>query len=126
MPTEIRSRGSRRWRLYKTSTGRSPVGQFLAALDDADLAEVAAAMKTVAILGTVEARHLRGDIYEVRASLENRAFRVLFATEGRRSQVLLALEGFEKKTQKTPIRTIELAETRLADWRSRGRKLSTS
>jgi phage-related protein len=32
---------------------------------------------------------------------------------------LLALEGFEKKTQKTPDRLIRLAEKRLADWRSR-------
>jgi phage-related protein len=34
--------------------------------------------------------------------------------------VLLALEGFQKKTQKTPDRLIQLAEKRLTDWRSRG------
>jgi phage-related protein len=46
---------------------------------------------------------------------------VLFSPEGRAQQVLLALEAFAKKTQRTPPRTIELAERRLADWRSRGR-----
>ena len=49
------------------------------------------------------------------------AFRVLFSPEGRAQQVLLALGAFTKKTQKTPARTIELAERRLSDWRSRGR-----
>jgi phage-related protein len=79
-------------------------------------------MKEVAREGLRVARHLRGDIWEVRVEAENAAFRVLFSTEGRAQQVLLALEAFSKKTQKTPARTIRLAEQRLADWRRRGRK----
>ena len=34
--------------------------------------------------------------------------------------MLLALDGFKKKTQKTPRATIELAKRRLSDWRRRG------
>lgn len=34
--------------------------------------------------------------------------------------VLLSLDGFSKKTQKTPPEKIRLAERRLADWRRRG------
>jgi phage-related protein len=94
------------------------VRQFFGTLSDAELEQVAAAMKTVANLGVAEARHLRGEIDEVRATRDNRAFRVLFANEGRQNQILLALEGFEKKTQKTPARTVDLAETRLANWRT--------
>jgi phage-related protein len=82
---------------------------------------VVAAMKEVAVEGLRFARHLRGDIWEVRVEAERKAFRVLFSSEGKRGQILLALEAFTKKTQKTPTRTIELAERRLADWRSRGR-----
>ena len=78
-------------------------------------------MKEVAGEGLRFARHLRGDIWEVRIEAERKAFRVLFSPEGRSQQVLLALEAFTKKTQKTPARAIELAERRLADWRSRGR-----
>lgn len=48
------------------------------------------------------------------------SFRVIFAQEGKRGRVLLALDGFVKKTRKTPPRLIQLAERRLADWRSRG------
>ena len=38
----------------------------------------------------------------------------------------VALEGFTKKTQKTPARTIQLAERRLADWRGRGKETKKS
>ncbi len=90
-------------------------------LPDADAAEVLAAMKEVRLEGLRAARHLHGDIYEVRAESATQAFRVLFAPEGRYGQVLLALEAFSKKTQKTPKRFLELADRRLRDWRERGR-----
>ena len=68
----------------------------------------------------VGAKHLRGDVYEVRTETATRSFRLLFASEGRFGQVLLSLSGFIKKTQKTPLRELKLAEDRLADWRRRG------
>lgn len=69
---------------------------FLDTLSDAQAAQVLAAMRIVAVSGLVEARHLRGDVYEVRASIGGQAFRVLFANEGRRGQILLALEGSKR------------------------------
>jgi hypothetical protein len=36
---------------------------------------------------------------------------------------LLSLSVFEKRTQKTPPREIEMAEHRLRDWRDRGAKI---
>lgn len=95
--------------------------EFLDRLPDEDAAEVAAAMADVRQYGLKEARHLRGDLYEVRAEGERAAYRVLFAPEGRQGQVLLALEAFSKKSQQAPTRLIDLAERRLADWRRRGR-----
>ncbi|MBI5544459.1 MAG: type II toxin-antitoxin system RelE/ParE family toxin [Deltaproteobacteria bacterium] len=77
-------------------------------------------MRHVAKVGLEASRHLRGEIWEVRVQGENRIFRVLFSPEGRFGQVLLALEAFTKKTQKTPPATIALAEKRLSDWRRRG------
>ncbi len=94
--------------------------EFLDDLPDEDAAAIAAAMKDVLVSGLAVARHLRGDIYEVRADADRVIYRILFATEGRYSQVFLALEGFKKKTQKTPPETIRLAERRLASWRGRG------
>lgn len=93
--------------------------EFLAGLSDEDAAEIVAAMKEVASLGLRAARHLSGDIYEVRAEGEDQSFRILFAPEGARGQVLLALDGFSKKTQRTPPAKIGLAQRRLVDWRQR-------
>ncbi len=78
-------------------------------------------MQVVRVEGVAGARHLRGDVYEVRAARASRAWRVLFATEGGMSQVLLAVTAFEKKTTKTPSTELLLAERRLNDWRRRAR-----
>ncbi len=110
----------RRWRFYATATGRKPVRVFLDELPDTDAAGVAAAMREVAVFGLEAARHIRGDVYELRVDGDRQAYRLLFATQGRRSQVLLALEAFSKKTQKTPLAKVDLAAKRLADWRARG------
>lgn len=114
-----RSARKRRWCHYETAAGRWPVLEFIRGLSDADKADVLAAMAEVRRDGTQSARHLRNDLYEVRADGERVIYRILFATEGKRSQVLLSLVAFNKKTQRTPPEQIRLAEKRLADWRSR-------
>lgn len=111
----------RRWRQYQTAAGRRPVLEFLRTRSDIDKAEVLAAMQEVRRDGLRAARHLRKEIYEVRADGERAIYRVLSATEGRRSQVLLSLVAFNKKTQRTPPEQIDLAERRLRDWRARSR-----
>ena len=113
-------RHKRRWRQYRTVGGHEPVREFLFQLSAADRAEIAVAMKEVEDEGLTAARHLRGDLYEVRADGQTQSFRILFAPEGQYGQIFLALEGFSKKTQKTPQHEIDLAFRRLADWRSRG------
>lgn len=112
----------RRWRYYRTSTGTSPVQDALNELDFEDGKAIRAAMNAVRRGGLVIARHIKGDIYEVRAARAGRAWRVLFTTEGRAGQVLLALSTFEKKTAKTPHAEIDLAQRRLRDWRNRARR----
>ena len=112
----------RRWRDYTTESGRRPVKEFLDELDDADVASIVAAMVSVRQDGLRAARHLEGDIYEVRADGKGAIYRILFAPQGKSKQVLLSLEGFKKKTQKTPVATIRLAKRRLRDWECRGRK----
>jgi phage-related protein len=93
------------------------VKDFFDDLDDTAAAAVIAAMKEVAEQGLPCARHLRGDLYEIRADAPVRSFRILFSQEAK--FILLSLSGFQKKTQKTPERELELAERRLKDWRAR-------
>lgn len=86
-----------------------------------DRATIAAAMKDVRINGSSVAHHLRGEVYEVIARVGRRQYRILYATEGRSDQILLAVHAIRKKTRSVPVRDITLAERRLRDWRSRGR-----
>ena len=93
---------------------------FIDTLADEEVAALVAAMKEVAVEGLERARHLRGELYEVRAESERRSFRLVFAKETR--FILLSLVAFAKKTQRTPARELDLAERRLKDWRDRGRR----
>ena len=108
------------WREYRTVNGSRPVKEFLLALPDEDRAAILAEMANVRDHGKKVARHIRGDLYEVRTIYNTNAYRILFACQGRFDQILLSLEGFQKKTQSTPKRSIKLAEQRLADWKRRG------
>jgi len=89
-------------------------------LPDEDRAAILAEMEYVRIHGKSVARHLHKDIYEVRVTYDTKAYRILFACEGRFNHILLSLDGFQKKTQQTPMDSIILAKQRLADWRRRG------
>jgi len=111
----------RRWRFYSTVSGRRPVRDFIDRLTDVDAAQVGAAMLDVRRNGLRVARHLRGELYEVRAEGVDASYRLLFAEEGAKGRVLLALHAISKKAQKTPSQAIDLAERRLTDWRRRGR-----
>lgn len=121
MPSDRADEGSRKrhWRDYETESGNRPVKEFLMSLTSNDRAAIQAEMAIVKRQGVRAARHLRGEIYEVRIKGTNVIYRILFAREGKYKQVLLALEGFNKKTQETPAHFIEVAETRLTDWQSR-------
>jgi phage-related protein len=115
------SEHKRQWRDYQTESGARPIKDFLLGLPDEDRAAVLEEMEYVREHGTSVARHLRHDIYEVRAIYNTKAYRILFACEGRFHHILLALDGFQKKTQQTPQAHMKLAEQRLADWRRRGK-----
>jgi phage-related protein len=118
-------RHRRHWREYRTAAGGRPVNAFLEDLTDEEVAAIVAGMDDVEEEALTAARHLRGDIYEVRADASTRSFRLLFSAGGRFGQVLLALSVYEKRTQRAPTREIEVAARRLADWRTRCGKTRT-
>jgi phage-related protein len=117
----------RQWRFYRSAAGREPVREFLNKLSDVDAAAVATAMKEVrkAGRGYVDVNHLRGDIWQIEVDGQSVIYRLLFAEEGRFSQVLLALEIVNKKWQSARSRHIQLAERRLSEWRGRGSRKAT-
>src|ERR1039458_3523709 len=82
----------RRWRDYKTPAGRRPVEAFIDGLSDDDAAAVFAGMQDVRDQGLRAARHLDGEIWEVRVDGDRVIYRILLAEEGSRGQILLGLE----------------------------------
>jgi hypothetical protein len=75
----------RRWRDYRTTSGRSPVEEFIDSLPDMDASAVLAGMAEVRDRGLAAARHLEGDIWEVRVDGDRVIYHVLFATLSSRS-----------------------------------------
>ena len=120
-PTAVFAKNNGFWRDYRTPGGARPVKEFLAKLTDGEVATIAAGLRDVKDRGTMAARHLQGDIYEVRADAATRSFRLLFSCEGKYRQILLSLSVYEKRTQKAPTQEIELAEKRLKGWRARAK-----
>jgi hypothetical protein len=95
----------RRWRDYRTVAGRRPVKEFVDGLSDVGAAAVVAAMRNVRDRGLAAARHLRGDIYEVRADGDHQTYRILFDRDGvRRAAVspkVRVLSGIRRKRGQT-------------------------
>ncbi len=114
----------RHWNFYRTAAGRKIVKEELLEFPSKDRAAIADEMEVVRKKGTTAARHVRDDIYEVRVFMDGVTYRVLFATEGFYSHVLLAVRAFNKKTQELPDHEIDLALKRLREWRSRAKTAS--
>lgn len=106
-------------RFFRTDAGTEPVRDWLRELPAIDRKTVGEDIKTVQFgwpLGMPLVDHLGGDIWEVRAKLNNRIVRVLFALDG---QTMVLLHGFVKKQQATPKPDFDLARDRLKQLRRR-------
>ena len=106
-------------RFFKTDSGTESVRDWLKSLSAADKKAIGENIKTVQFgwpLGMPLVDHIDGDIWEVRARLETRIARVLFAMDG---GVMVLLHGFVKKQQKTPKPDLDLAKDRLKQLRRR-------
>jgi phage-related protein len=101
-------------RFYRTPAGREPVRDWLKELPDEDRRIVGEDIKDVEFswpLGLPLVRALGRDLWEVRSSLtQGRIARVIFCVAD--GQMVL-LNGFVKKTQKTPPQEIDLALKRM-------------
>jgi phage-related protein len=91
---------------------RQPVRDWLLSLPKSERTEIGGDIQAVQFgwpLGLPLVRHLQGDFWEVRTSLENRIARVIFTVEG---NTMYLLHGFIKTTQKTQPTDLELAQKR--------------
>jgi phage-related protein len=107
---------------YKTHAGVSPVEDFLDTLSDNQTKKILWVLKLVRELDPVPSQHFTklvntDDIWEVRVQLGGNIFRLLGFLEG--DSLVILTNGFQKKTQKTPRREIELAQARKREHQSR-------
>ena len=101
---------------YKTEVGNEPVREWLLTFDKEDKQAIGVDIKTVEYgwpIGMPVARSLGKGLYEVRSHISHkRIARVIFTiVDG----YMVLLNGFVKKTQKTPKEEIALALKRMKE-----------
>lgn len=77
-------------------------------------------LKTQGRLSDKFVKHLEDGIYELRAEVASNIFRILFIFD--EGNIILLLNGFQKKTQKTPRKEIELAKKLRSEYYNEKRK----
>ena len=112
-----------RWRLdyYSTSSGRTPVKEFIEELSDKPRSKVYYALELLAefgiTLGLPHAKKVSGTpLWELRI-LGETSLRLLYIAKT--DQAFLLLHGFTKKRQKIPKKEIKIAIERLEDYREK-------
>lgn len=108
---------------YLDEHGGSPVREFLDRLDAKTRARFIWSIEQLRVLN-VQAReplvkHIEGKLWELRRASDGNIYRLLyFFLTGR---LIVFVHGFQKKTDKTPRREIEIAQGRMDDFiRRRG------
>ncbi len=112
--------GTEEWSVvfYAEPSGAEPVRAFLSDLDRKARARFDWAIEQLRVrnihAGEPLVRHLEGKLWELRRESDTNIYRLIYCFHGNRRIVFL--HGFQKKTQKTPRREIELAERRLSSF----------
>jgi phage-related protein len=100
-------------RFYATASGAEPVREWLRSLPAAERKIIGEDIKTVQFgwpLGMPLVRKVALKLWEVRSRLTNRIARVLFTVKDGK---MVLLHGFIKKTRRTPVEDIRLAQSRI-------------
>lgn len=100
---------------YRTTAGNEPVREWLQSLSNEDSKTIGVDLKTVQWgwpLGMPLCRPLSKGLWEVRSSLSGNRVAVFFLKGSR----ICIVNGFIKKTQKTPPEEVELARKRMKEW----------
>ena len=104
---------------YKTSSGKSPVEEFLDSLSDSHAQKVAWVLRLVEQFDIVPQQYFKKlvgteDLWEIRAQIGGNSYRLLGFFDG--SRLLILTSGFSKKQQKAPQREIDLARQRRTEY----------
>lgn len=106
---------------YTTERGNSPVEEFLNSLDQKTQARFDWSIKYLKDQNIdakePHVKQIEGKLWELRRSSSGNIYRIMyFFFTGKR---IVFVHGFQKKTQKTPKREIEIAQKRMDDFLKR-------
>ncbi|WP_439477076.1 type II toxin-antitoxin system RelE/ParE family toxin [Brevundimonas sp.] len=105
---------------YQTVAGRDVIREWLRSFDRQDRAILGHDLKRIQIgfpIGLPLCRSLGGGLWEVRSSLSgNREVRMIFFHD-LEAKALVVVQGFLKKSQKTPKTDLDLAYRRMKECR---------
>ena len=107
---------------YQTSSGASPVEEFLDRLSDQHAQKVAWVLRLVERLERVPEQYLKklvgtDQLWEIRIQTGGKSFRLLGFFDG--PVLLILTSGFLKKQKKTPRQEVELAQRRRTEYLQR-------
>ena len=104
---------------YETSSGQSPIEDFLEQLTSKQAQKVTWVLKLIEELDRVPSKYSKkmintDELWEVRVSLGSNIFRLLGFFDG--PNLVVLAHAIQKKTQKTPKQAIKIAEERRKDY----------
>lgn len=102
---------------YTKEDGSSPIKDFI---DSLPLKAKARAFKTLELLesygiqmGEPHVKHVGKKLWELRVKAQEGIFRFFFTV--RQNRIIILLHGFQKKTEKTPKRELDVALKRMKE-----------
>lgn len=107
---------------YKTTSGNCPVEEHLDSLSDEQTAKIAWVLKLIREPDQVNTRFFKKlvntkDIWEIKINIQGNTFRLLGYFDD--PETFILTNSFQKKSRKTPVKEIRLAENRRKDFYSR-------
>ncbi len=109
-------------RFYRSDSGACPIIDFLDSLSGKQARKVTWTLRLIEEMPVVPTKYFKklvntDDIWEVRVQCGNDIFRLLGFFDG--ESVVILNHGFQKKTQKTPKKEIQIAESRKKEYPNR-------
>jgi len=110
---------------YTTETGKRPVEEFLDSLESKEAQKILWVLKLIEELDRIPSQYFKKltgteEIWECRARTKSKAIRIFgFFVNG---DTLVLTHGYAKKSQRTDVREIKLAEKYRSDYLTRKRR----
>jgi len=115
----------RKVNFYKLGSGTSPIDDFLDSLPGKEVQKITWVLKIIEELNIIPKHYFKklvntDDIWEVRIISSSKIYRLLGFFDHK--NMFVVTNGFVKKTRKTPVREIKLAEQRKQEYLKRKSK----